>query len=93
MKLTVELKGELKVAFSNVTGVYSRGPNTMYQNWLQDNGTNAIWKDWESSWIFGSKDNLGSSKTLFYSDDDVAGPQLVKNWKDNDGILMISNDI
>ena len=95
LKLTVKLKGELKVAFSTVTGVYSRGPNTKYQNWLQDNGTNAIWHDWPGGWNFGSQDNLGSSdKTWFYSSDDVAGPQLAKNWEYDDLRGPIeSNDI
>ena len=95
LKLTVKLKGELKVAYSSVVGVYSRGPNTIYQNWLQDNGTNAIWHDYDLQvgWIFGSQDNLGSDKTWFYSGDDVAGPQLAKNWYYHDGRPIDSEDI
>ena len=36
-------------------------------------------------WNFGSKDDLGSDNSLFYTFNDVAGPQLAKNWKYDDG--------
>ena len=55
------------------------------ENWLQDQGTNAIWTEGFGTWIFGSKDDLGSRNSLFYSHDFVAGPQLAKNWEYDDG--------
>ena len=43
LQLIVTLKGELKVAFSSVAGIYIRGPNARYETWIQEPGTNAIW--------------------------------------------------
>ena len=91
LQLIVTLKGELKVAFSSVAGIYIRGPKAEYENWLQDPGTNAIWYDRGGNWNFGSQDDLGSSggrgKTWFTSTHDlgVAGPQLATKWEYIDG--------
>ena len=99
MKLIVTLKGELKVALPSIAGIYNRGPNAEYENWLQVPGTNAIWYDKKyGGWNIGLQDDLGSStKILMYTPDDVAGPQIATNWKYdlgiNDGRAIESNDI
>ena len=94
MKLIVTLKGELKVALPSIAGIYNRGPNAEYENWLQVPGTNAIWYDKKyGGWNIGLQNDLGSTKTLMYTPDEVAGPQVATNWEYDDGRLIESNDI
>ena len=94
LKLIVTLKGDLKIALSSVAGIYNRDPNAEYANWLQVNGTNAIWYDtYYGGWNIGLQDDLGSSKTLMYTTYDVARPQIATNWEYDDGRLIESNDI
>ena len=44
-------------------------------------------------WSFGSKDDLGSDNTFFYSHNDVAGPQIATNWEYDDGRPIEPDDI
>ena len=92
MKLIVTFKGKLKAALKFLPGNYIRESNTEYEKfWAQGGGTNSIWYDSQlRRWIFG--DDI-DSKTWLYSEDDVAGPQLVKNWKYRQGRQIESEDI
>ena len=71
-----------------MAGIYTREPNTTNEIWLQDPGTNAIWPSDEPKvgWNFGSKHDRNTIYTIFYSHDDVAGPQLATNWEYDDTI-------
>ena len=68
-----------------MAGIYTRGPNTTYEIWLQDSGASAIWPsdEPEVGWNFGFKHNRN---IWFSSHDDVAGPQLATNWEFDDTV-------
>ena len=93
MKLIVSFKGKLKAALKFLPGNYFRESNTEYEKfWHQGIGVNAIWYDSQlGRWIFGT--HIPSTKTWLYSEDDVAGPQLVTNWKYRQGRQVESDDI
>ena len=83
-----------------MAGIYIRQSDNVndFSHWLQDPGTNAIWYDREfGGWNFGSQDDLGSSQTWIYTEDEVAGPQIATNWNYdpdyNDGRQIESDDI
>ena len=92
MKLIVTFKGKLKAALKFLPGNYIRESNTEYEKyWAHDETGNGIWYDSQlKRWIFGID---MESKTWLYSEDDAAGPQLVKNWKYRKGRQIESEDI
>ena len=93
MKLIVTFKAELKAALKFLPGNYIREPNDEYEKfWFQSPiGGNAIWYDSQlGRWIFG---NDIRKNIWLYSEDDVAGPQLVTNWKYRQGRQIESDEI
>ena len=94
--LIVTLKGELKIALPSLAGLYISQSNVEhdFSHWLQHPGTNAIWyyEDYRA-WAIGLQDDIGSTKTLVYTFDDVAGPHIATNWNYDDGRRIESDDI
>ena len=63
-ELIVNLKNESD-HLMEINGAYNLGPDLNNTNgspyWLQKDGKLAIWKSPDNDWIFGNKENIGSS--------------------------------
>ena len=50
------------------------------QNWIQVQGSNAIWYD-KDSWNIGDKEHLGTSNCSLYSTKNTKRPEEATTWK------------
>ena len=68
-----------------INGVYNLGPDLNNTNgspyWLQKDGKLAIWKSPDNNWIFGNKENIGSSSwNGISSSGKSTGPYDAAKW-------------
>ena len=83
-ELIVNLKNESD-HLMEINGVYNLGPDLNNTNgspyWLQKDGKLAIWKSPDNDWIFGNKENIGSSSWNGISSiGKSSGPYDVAKW-------------
>ena len=77
------MTGGAKDAQSSKEGIYTLSLDTVNGKsyWIQEEGTSAIWFDKKyGNWKIGSKDNLGTSASGFYSSSNVNQPQDTTIW-------------
>ena len=94
--LKVTFKGKKNSVYSGFEGIYFQSSKSVNHrpNWIQRNKKNAIWyDDWNWRWGIGPKDGLGTEeKVLFYSTDDVIGPQHATEWGYDKHKIFTSDD-
>ena len=83
-ELIVNLKNESD-HLMEINGVYNLGPDLNNTNgfpyWLQKDGKLAIWKSPDNDWIFGNKENIGSSSwNGISSSGKSTGPYDAAKW-------------
>ena len=80
--LNITLDGGAKLAQGPTEGHYTLNSiDNGKQNWIQVQGSNAIWYDKEhNSWTIGRKENLGTSTCSLYSTKDTKRPEEATTW-------------
>lgn len=96
-KLTVKLKGEVRVKWPDSEGVYNQSPNLLNgkSNWLQESGPNALWYDKDNeNWKIGQISGLGGFGCRMCSNTGGDLPHRAFPWKYfKNGELTESEDI
>ena len=92
--LEVTLEGDAKLAQGKAEGYYTlNSMDNGKQNWIQVQGSNAIWYD-NDSWNIGDKENLGTSTCSLYSTKNTKRPEEAITWKYwNNGEWMPTSNI
>ena len=95
--LNITLDGNAKLTHGHTEGYYTLNSiDDGKQNWIQVQGSNAIWYDEEdSSWNIGDKEDLGTSTCSLYSIKNTKRPEQATKWKyvNNDDEWMSTSNI
>ena len=80
--LNITLDGNAKLAQGHTEGYYTLNSiDNGKQNWIQVQGSNAIWYDKENnSWNIGDKEDLGTSTCSLYSTKNTKRPEEATTW-------------
>ena len=79
--LNITLDGNAKLAQGHTEGYYTLNSiDNGKQNWIQVQGSNAIWYD-KDSWNIGDKEHLGTSNCSLYSTKNTKRPEEATTWK------------
>ena len=81
--LNITLDGNAKLAQGHTEGYYTLNSiDNGKQNWIQVQGSNAIWYDKEfKHWKIGPKEKLGTSSCSLYSTKNTKRPEEATTWK------------
>ena len=95
--LNITLDGNAKLAQGRTEGYYTLNSiDNGKQNWIQVQGSNAIWYDKENkNWKIGPKEYLGTSTCFLYSTKNTKRPEEATTWKyfTKDGKLLPTSNI